>query len=228
MDNIDNKKISLRERYNKEFLDKAEARRDALKYKRIHVGQINNGRLEHLLKLLYQAHQNYYFGYFEASCALAGSMLEQSLMILLEEKIKKEGFVSIKRYDGKKTRFDKIENVEDLSQCNMGVLISIVNHYKMFNPKKYKLAKTLQNIRNCVVHDMLPEFSIKDGYYEAEVKISLNSNIKSVLKIEEIEINNYTAGRDSIELWAYFLLTRTRSLIEFLFRERVKKFPPDF
>ncbi|WP_269769161.1 hypothetical protein [Brachyspira murdochii] len=40
-----------------------------------------------MLKLLYQVHQNYYFGYFEASCTLVGSMFEQSLMILLEEQI---------------------------------------------------------------------------------------------------------------------------------------------
>ena len=52
-------KLTLKERYNSDFLEKAELRRKALQYKRMHVGQINNDRLEHMLKLLYQVHQNY-------------------------------------------------------------------------------------------------------------------------------------------------------------------------
>ena len=56
------------------WLEKAEIRRKALQYKRMHVGQINTDRMEHMIKLLYQVHQNYYLGYFEASCTLAGSM----------------------------------------------------------------------------------------------------------------------------------------------------------
>lgn len=94
-------KLSLKERYNETLLEEAENRRKKLKYQRMHVGQINNPRLEHMIKLLYQVHQNYYFGYFEASCTLAGSLFEQSLMILLEEKIQEEGYIY--KYDnGKK------------------------------------------------------------------------------------------------------------------------------
>ena len=97
MDNIKKPKLTLKERYNDEFLEKAEIRRKALQYKRMHVGLINSDRMEHMIKLLYQVHQNYYLGYFEASCTLAGSMFEQSLMILLEEKINEDGFISIKK-----------------------------------------------------------------------------------------------------------------------------------
>ena len=67
-----------------------------------------------------------------------------------------------------------------------------------------------------------------DGHYQAEIRINLNSNITKIIKIPEAEIKNRTAGQSSIELWSYFLLTRTRSLIEFLFINRVKKFPPEF
>ena len=67
--------LTILERYNDEFLEKAEIRRKALQYKRMHVGLINSDRMEHMIKLLYQVHQNYYLGYFEASCTLAGSML---------------------------------------------------------------------------------------------------------------------------------------------------------
>ena len=226
--NIKQPKLTLKERYNEEFLEKAECRRKALQYKRMHVGQINTDRMAHMIKLLYQVHQNYYLGYFEASCTLAGSMFEQSLMILLEEKINEDGFISVKKSKNGKPYFEKITNVEDLAQCNIGILISIVGYYKMLPHNEYNLAKTLQNIRNCIVHDMLPKFSLIDGYYQAEMKINLSSNITKVVKISEEEIKNRTTGKSSIELWSYFLLTRTRSLIEFLFINRVKKFPPDF
>lgn len=228
MDNIKKPKLTLKERYNDEFLEKAEIRRKALQYKRMHVGLINSDRMEHMIKLLYQVHQNYYLGYFEASCTLAGSMFEQSLMILLEEKINEDGFISIKKLKNGKPYYDKITNIEDLAQCNIGTLISIVGYYKMLPNNEYNLAKTLQNIRNCIVHDMLPKFSLIGGYYQAEIKINLSSNITKVVKISEAEIKNRTAGQSSIELWSYFLLTRTRSLIEFLFINRVKKFPPEF
>lgn len=226
--NIKQPKLTLKERYNEEFLEKAECRRKALQYKRMHVGQINTDRMAHMIKLLYQVHQNYYLGYFEASCTLAGSMFEQSLMILLEEKINEDGFISVKKSKNGKPYFEKITNVEDLAQCNIGILISIVGYYKMLPHNEYNLAKTLQNIRNCIVHDMLPKFYLIDGYYQAEMKINLSSNITKVVKISEEEIKNRTTGQSSIELWSYFLLTRTRSLIEFLFINRVKKFPPDF
>ena len=231
MENTNNTKqpkLTLKERYNEEFLEEAECRRKALQYKRMHVGQINTDRMAHMIKLLYQVHQNYYLGYFEASCTLAGSMFEQSLMILLEEKINEDGFISVKKSKNGKPSYEKITNVEDLAQCNIGILISIVGYYKMLPNNEYNLAKTLQNIRNCIVHDMLPKFSLIDGYYQAEMKINLSSNITKVIKISEAEIKNRTTGQSSIELWSYFLLTRTRSLIEFLFINRVKKFPPEF
>ena len=231
MENANNTKqpkLTLKERYNEEFLEEAECRRKALQYKRMHVGQINTDRMAHMIKLLYQVHQNYYLGYFEASCTLAGSMFEQSLMILLEEKINEDGFISVKKSKNGKPSYEKITNVEDLAQCNIGILISIVGYYKMLPNNEYNLAKTLQNIRNCIVHDMLPKFSLIDGYYQAEMKINLSSNITKIIKISEAEIKNRTTGQSSIELWSYFLLTRTRSLIEFLFINRVKKFPPEF
>lgn len=221
-------KLSLKERYNNSFLEAAENRRKKLQYQRLHVGQINNSRIEHMIKLLYQVHQNYYFGYFEASCTLAGSMFEQSLMILLEEKMQEDGYISVYRFNNGKKIKEQITNVEDLAQFNIGFLISIVNNYKMLPKNEYNTAKTIQCIRNCIVHDMLPEFRINDKYYEADLKISLNSNTTKIIIIPVDEINTYTLGKSSIELWSYYLLTRTRELIDFLFKERVKKFPPDF
>ena len=98
----------------------------------------------------------------------------------------------------------------------------------MLPKDEYNLAKTLQCIRNCIVHDMLPLFRIRDRYYEADLKINLIYNTTKTISISADEVNTYTLGQSSIELWSYYLLTRTRELIDFLFKERVKKFPPDF
>ncbi|MEI0581390.1 hypothetical protein [Brachyspira pilosicoli] len=52
--------------------------------------------------------------------------------------------------------------------------------------------------------------------------------IKEPKELHLDEINTYILGKSSIELWSYYLLTKTRELIDFLFKERVKKISPDF
>ena len=202
-------KLSLKERYNDIFLEEAENRRKKLQYQRLHVGQINNSRIEHMIKLLYQVHQNYYFGYFEASCTLAGSMFEQSLMILLEEKMQEDGYISVYRFNNGKKIKEQITNVEDLAQFNIGFLISIVNNYNMLPKNEYNTAKTIQCIRNCIVHDMLPEFRINDKYYEEY----LGMNKNGVLKIKNIE------NTDTLKLKLEFNVNDTIELNEFILKE---------
>ena len=168
--NIKQPKLTLKERYSDEFLEKAECRRKALQYKRMHVGQINTDRMAHMIKLLYQVHQNYYLGYFEASCTLAGSMFEQSLMILLEEKINEDGFISVKKSKNGKPSYEKITNVEDLAQCNIGILISIVGYYKMLENRK-KIASIYNHILSKNKKIIIPE--LKNDYCESSYHLYL-------------------------------------------------------
>ena len=80
-------KQSLAERYTPDFIAQAEERRSRLDYKSLHVGSGSHVRIERVKALLYQTHQNYYFGNFSASCILCGILFEQSLICLLEEEI---------------------------------------------------------------------------------------------------------------------------------------------
>ncbi len=92
------KRQTLKERYNDDFLQQAEMRREKLAYKRVSVGLVTNERTKYLLELLYQAHQCYYFGLFNASINLGASLLEQSIIVLFEELLLERGEVQMKNY----------------------------------------------------------------------------------------------------------------------------------
>ena len=135
-------KLSLKERYNDDFLENAELRRKALKYQRMHVGQINNKRIEHMIKLLYQVHQNYYFGYFEASCTLVGSMFEQSLMILLEEKINRA--IGNEWFRTKVST--KLENKTGYIDSKYPLAHALVSQYQDKNKPYFEVVAGIHNI----------------------------------------------------------------------------------
>ena len=82
---------TLSQRYNEEFLNRAEERKEKLQYEKLTVGRKTAGRVDHILNLLFQTHQNYYFGYHEAAVCLSGILLEQALTVLLEEKLATAG-----------------------------------------------------------------------------------------------------------------------------------------
>ena len=56
-------KKPLADRYTPEFIALAEERRGKLDYVTLHVGQ-KTGRVNRVCDLLYEMHQNYYFGHF--------------------------------------------------------------------------------------------------------------------------------------------------------------------
>ena len=82
---------TLSQRYNEEFLNRAEERKEKLQYEKLTVGRRTAERVDHILSLLFQTHQNYYFGYHEAAVCLSGILLEQALTVLLEEKLATAG-----------------------------------------------------------------------------------------------------------------------------------------
>ena len=51
---------TLSQRYNEEFLNRAEERKEKLQYEKLTVGRKTAGRVDHILNLLFQTHQNYY------------------------------------------------------------------------------------------------------------------------------------------------------------------------
>ena len=81
--------------------------------------------------------------------------------------------------------------------------------------------RTLQFIRNTAIHGMLPEFEFDEVKQIRKAK----TEFKSVL-LSEDEIRAHTVCDDSPELWAYYALTRTRAVIDEIFKPRAVRLPP--
>lgn len=217
-------KSKLADRYTPELIADAEQRRAKLDYETIHVGKSTTPRIERILKLLYETHQNYYFGHFEASCVLGGVLLEQCLVSLLEEEIEQKGSITYKQG----LEVITIQDTEGLVSLNLRILINTASYYWIIPKDEYKLATTLRLIRNYLMHDQLGEFTENGDNYEYDFSAEIKgTTITNILSIPKKEIEEHCMSCDYLEIWAYFILTRTRHLISQMFRERVKRLPPE-
>ena len=200
---------TLSQRYNEEFLNRAEERKEKLQYEKLTVGRRTAERVDHILSLLFQTHQNYYFGYHEAAVCLSGILLEQALTVLLEEKLATAGRLKT-RY---KNRDAVVSGPNELNRSSLGLLLELAKSCGICTQAQYDEMRTLQFIRNTAIHGMLPEFEF-DG--EKQIRILLS----------EDEIRAHTVCDDSPELWAYYALTRTRKIIGEIFKPRAVRLPP--
>ena len=112
---------TLSQRYNEEFLNRAEERKEKLQYEKLTVGRRTAERVDHILTLLFQTHQNYYFGYHEAAVCLSGILLEQALTVLLEEKLAATGRLKT-RY---KNRDAVVSGPNELNRSSLGLLLEL-------------------------------------------------------------------------------------------------------
>ncbi len=216
-------KNPLSSRYTSSFLAKADDRRRKLDYKSLHVGKSTTSRTDRILSLLYQTHQNYYFGHFNAASILAGVLFEQCLICLLEEEIELEGKITCKQ--GRE--IVTIDDPGGLVNQSLLVLISTATHYRIIPREHFALANELRLIRNHLMHDDLGSFLKHGENYEFTLGVMVHGAFVGtpiVLPITEVEEHCLTA--EAQEIWAYYLLTRTRHLIEHMFEERVKRLPP--
>lgn len=217
-------KPSLSARYTREFIAQADDRRGKLDYKPLHVGKSTTPRTDRVLKLLYETHQNYYFGHFNASCVLGGVLFEQCLICLLEEEIEIEGKITYKQG---KDLID-IRDPEALINQPLWQLINIAGFYKIIPREHFQLANELRLIRNYLMHDSLGAF-MEDGEEYRFLMITLVNGVQVSnqisIPVEEVRAHCLMSSPD--ELWAYYILTRTRHLIEHMFEERVKRLPPE-
>ena len=208
---------TLSQRYNEEFLNRAEERKEKLQYEKLTVGRRTAERVDHILSLLFQTHQNYYFGYHEAAVCLSGILLEQALTVLLEEKLAAAGRLKT-RY---KNRDAVVSGPNELNRSSLGLLLELAKSCGICAQAQYDEMRTLQFIRNTAIHGMLPEFEF-DG--EKQIR-KAKTEFKSVL-LSEDEIRAHTVCDDSPELWAYYALTRTRKIIGEIFKPRAVRLPP--
>ena len=214
------KKQSLKTRYNDDFFEQAESRRQKLAYERVSVGLVTNERIQHVLDLLYQTHQCYYFGLFKAAINLGVSLLEQSLILLFEELLNDKGEVTIKVFQS----FEVVKSSSEFTRYSLSVLVYNALYYRIIDDNNFSNVILLKHIRNKSVHDMLPAFELIDGKYRAVIDKKDKYNI---IEIEKKEIDEKLLSTDSEEIYAYFILTRTRKLIRSIFEDRVKKYPPN-
>lgn len=217
----------LNQRYDESFIKRASERRHKLAYKKIHVGSEANKRLDRILDLLFQLHQNYYFAYYDASSILGGVLLEQAIIVLLEEKIEREGKITIK--DGRE--YVEIHDSKMLVNYPLVVLVKSASYFGFISRDSFDVVKTLRLARNFLLHDSLPEFKLQNGLYISELILKVNKdgeNLKVIVSLSKEEVERRVLDEESSAIWAYYILSRTRGIISEMFEERVSIFPPKY
>ncbi|MCD6121894.1 MAG: hypothetical protein J7K04_08655 [Spirochaetales bacterium] len=219
MNCIDEHFIILRKRFNDRRLKEAAERRAGLAYESIKIGdKRGSGRVKFLLA---QMHQNYYFGYFETACTLAGIILEQGLVFRISNWISERGPILFKR---KKENSIWIQNREQLLELDLIGLLFLAEKEKILDDRRLILVShQIRWIRNMVVHDRMPYFR-DTGKKNLEMKV-LKSRKKPVkyatIKLDAEEVRNIK--KPGGEITAYFCISRVREVLKVLLGQNNKK-----
>jgi hypothetical protein len=196
----------------------AALRREHLNYQRIHIGaNPGSGRVKFLLA---QMHQNYYFGFFESACILAGTLLEQGLMCLLENMLGKRGPLCFKKNSEKKW----IQSRGDLLDMELVDMLELARSEGVFSEGRILLlAHEIRWIRNMVVHDKIPIFkSLNESSYQMTVPKSRRGRVKyAKILLAKPEVAGL--GGTKPELTAYFCVSRARMILRSLFAGEAKE-----
>ncbi len=218
------KKNLLADRYNAQFLEIAQERRDKLNYTPLSYGQISDEQIKYVSELLFQLHQNYYLGFFETAICLSGVLLEQSLIIQLSYKLEQKGSLRCeykKKIKGKpKTLTIEVRDQGSLNHTSLKNCIELAKAYQIIPQSQAPIYQNLQNIRNTAVHNLLPSFflcSKSNQYicqYHPELEVCAN------------EVQEHTVTQEPREIWAYYCISRTRECLATLFESRAKRLPP--
>ena len=143
----------------------------------------------------------------------------------MEEEIEIKGVITCKV--GKD--IIKIQDSDTLAEQSLQILIKTAGYYKIISKDHFGLADELRHMRNYLMHDNLGAFTENAGFYEHELLIKYTgANVSKMVSVPVEEIKVHCLSTDAQEIWAYYILTSTRHLIEDMFRERVKRLPPDF
>ncbi len=209
---------TLKKRYNDSRIREAALRRAHLAYKTIKFGdEYKSGKVRFLLA---QMHQNYYFGFFETACTMAGILLEQGLVLRLYNYLIKQGPIPYK----KKGKVIWVQNREDLLSLDLVDLLQIVYEEGILKSERLILySHQIRWIRNMVVHDRIPQFKRgNNGMLEMQVIKSRRKPIKyATIKIKEDELRGLTGKRG--EATAYFCISRVRNVLKELLIDTSKK-----
>lgn len=205
---------TLRRRYGERLLGEAAVRRAHLDYQKIHIGEgRGSGRVRFLLA---QMHQNYYFGWVESACILAGTLLEQGLIHRLERQLDERGPLVF----AKDRENHWLSSRHDLLDLQLVDMLDLARSEGILREGRLLLAAhQIRWIRNMVVHDRVPVFRERDdGRLELSVVKSRRGTPRhATILLEKAEVEGLAGA--AAELTAYFCVSRTRMILAALFHE---------
>jgi hypothetical protein len=205
---------TLRRRYGGRLLREAAVRRAHLDYQAISFGGgRGSGRVRFLLA---QMHQNYYFGWYESACILAGTLLEQGLIRRLERRQRERGPLAFRR-----DRRDRwLASRSDLLDLELVDMLDLARSEGLLHQGRLLLAAhQIRWIRNMVVHDRVPIFRERDErHFELIVAKSRKGPAKhATILLDKAEAAGLSGAR--AELTAYYCVSRARMILAALFHE---------
>jgi len=213
---------TLRRRYGEKRLCEAAARREHLNYQRLSIGDSpGSGRVKSLLA---QMHQTYYFGFAEASCILAGTLLEQGLIYRLGAALDERGPFPFTH--GGEKRW--LQTRHDLLELELVDMLELARDQGIITDgRTLLLAHEIRWIRNMVVHEMIPVFKERDdAHLELTVTKSRRGRVRYArILMDRSEVTSLPdRGRTaSLTLTAYFCVSRTRMVLRTLLKSTEAK-----
>jgi len=213
----ENHLATLRRRYGEKRLCEAAARRAHLNYHRLSIGDSpGSGRVKSLLA---QMHQTYYFGFAEAACILAGTLLEQGLIYRLGAALDERGPLPFTH--GGEKRW--LQTRHDLLELELVDMLDLARDEGiMKDGRTLLLAHEIRWIRNMVVHEKIPVFRARDEErLEMTVTKSRRGRVRTArVLLDRDEVADLVEGRRPApgDLTAYFCVSRTRMVLRMLFR----------
>jgi hypothetical protein len=170
-------------------------------------------------------HQNYYFGFSESACILAGTLLEQGLIYRLALCLEERGPLQFTGRGEKKW----LQSRHDLLDLELVDMLDLARGQGIIREGRILLlAHEIRWIRNMVVHDKIPLFvSRDDKFLEMTVEKSRRGRVKyAKILLEKEEVAPLAGARS--ELTAYFCVSRTRVILQNLFsKPEVEAVPRD-
>lgn len=211
---IDTHLATLKRRYGGRLLREAAARRAHLDYRSISMG---GGRGTARVRfLLAQMHQAYYFGWTESACILAGTMLEQALILRLERRMEERGPLVCTRYGERRW----LASRHDLLDLELVEMLDLSRSEGILREGRHLLAAhEIRWIRNMVVHDRVPVFRpASGGGLMMSVAKSRKGTVKyATIKLDPAEVEGLEGA--PAELTGYFCVSRVRMILGALFPE---------
>lgn len=209
---------TLRKRWsNEKLLKHAAVRRTHLEYKRITLGKRQDciWRINNLIR---QVHSTYYLGFFEATCALSGILLEQAIIYVVSKSIQQGNKITTtkRNYKSGFTIDYEINNAEDILKLNLTELIILCSKNRIFSSNGIcDIAHDIRKIRNTSIHEKMPLFKLEDERLVLDLNREGEDKKYNTVCIDKSEVEDLLF--DVKQITPYYCLTRTRKVLHDLF-----------